>query len=44
MKITLIGHGAMGQLIETLATKKGHEIAVVIDDSDAALSAGVLAP
>jgi 4-hydroxy-tetrahydrodipicolinate reductase len=44
MKITLIGHGAMGQLIETLATKKGHEIAVVIDDSDAALSAGDLAP
>jgi len=34
----------MGQLIETLATKKGHEIAVVIDDSDAALSAGDLAP
>jgi len=27
MKITLIGHGAMGQLIETLAEKKGHEIA-----------------
>jgi 4-hydroxy-tetrahydrodipicolinate reductase len=44
MKITLIGHGAMGQLIETLATKKGHEIAVVIDESDAALSAGDLAP
>ena len=34
----------MGQLIETLATKKGHEIAVVIDESDAALSAGDLAP
>jgi 4-hydroxy-tetrahydrodipicolinate reductase len=31
MKITLIGHGAMGQLIETLAAKNGHTIASVID-------------
>jgi len=43
MKITLIGHGAMGQLIETLAEKKGHEIAVAIDDSNAQLSADELA-
>ena len=31
MKITLIGHGAMGQLIERLATEKGHTIEAVID-------------
>ena len=37
MKIALIG--AMGRLIKTLAGEKGHEIAVVIDDSDAGLSA-----
>jgi 4-hydroxy-tetrahydrodipicolinate reductase len=38
MKIALIGHGAMGKLIERLAEEKGHEIAVVIDDGDAGLS------
>ena len=38
MKIALIGHGAMGKLIERLAVEKGHEIAVVVDDSDAGLS------
>ncbi len=38
MRIALIGHGAMGKLIERLAMEKGHEIAVVIDDSDAGLS------
>jgi len=43
MKIALIGHGAMGKLIERLATEKGHEIAVVIDDTDANLFAGELA-
>jgi 4-hydroxy-tetrahydrodipicolinate reductase len=31
MKITLIGHGAMGQLIEMLAARKGHTIETVID-------------
>jgi len=36
MKITLIGHGAMGQLIERLATKKGHTIEAVIDHPFAA--------
>lgn len=35
MKIALIGHGAMGKLIERLATEKGHEIAVIVDDADA---------
>ncbi|MGB7209035.1 MAG: dihydrodipicolinate reductase C-terminal domain-containing protein [Pyrinomonadaceae bacterium] len=29
MKIALIGYGAMGKLIKTLAEEKGHEIAVV---------------
>jgi 4-hydroxy-tetrahydrodipicolinate reductase len=43
MKIALIGYGAMGQLIETLAKKAGDEIVVVIDETDAALSAGELA-
>lgn len=31
MKIALIGYGAMGKTIETLAVKKGHEIAAVIE-------------
>jgi 4-hydroxy-tetrahydrodipicolinate reductase len=43
MKIALIGYGAMGQLIESLAKKAGDEIAVVIDEKDAALSATDLA-
>lgn len=43
MNIALIGHGAMGKLIRTLAEEKGHEIAVVIDDADAGLSAADLA-
>ncbi len=43
MKIVLIGCGAMGKLICILAEEKGHEIAVVIDDEDAGLSAAELA-
>ncbi len=43
MKIALIGYGAMGKLIETLAENKTHEIAAVIDESDAKLSAEELA-
>lgn len=43
MKIALIGYGAMGKLIERLAVEKGHEITVVIDDTDAGLSADELA-
>ena len=43
MKIALIGHGAMGKLIERLAVEKGHEIAVVVDDADAGLSVDELA-
>jgi len=42
MKIALIGYGAMGKLIRTLAEEKGHEIAVVIDEADADLSADEL--
>jgi 4-hydroxy-tetrahydrodipicolinate reductase len=39
MKIALIGHGAMGRLIERLAGEQGHEITSVIDDTDAGSSA-----
>jgi 4-hydroxy-tetrahydrodipicolinate reductase len=39
MKIALIGYGAMGKLIRTLAENKTHEIAVIIDETDANLSA-----
>jgi 4-hydroxy-tetrahydrodipicolinate reductase len=35
MKIALIGHGAMGKLIERLATERGHSVEVVIDETDA---------
>ena len=43
MNIALIGYGAMWKLIHRLAEEKGHEIAVVIDDADAGLSAVELA-
>ncbi len=43
MKIALIGYGAMGKLIRQLAEEKGHEIAVVIDESFARHSAAELA-
>lgn len=43
MQIALIGYGAMGKLIERLAVEKGHEIGVIIDDSDADLFSGELA-
>lgn len=43
MKIALIGHGAMGKLIEQLALGTGHEIAVVIADEDTGLSVDELA-
>lgn len=39
MKIALIGYGAMGKLIKTLAEEKGHPTTVIIDDADAGLSA-----
>jgi len=43
MKIALIGYGAMGKLIQTLAENKNHCIAVVIDEADANLTAEELA-
>jgi 4-hydroxy-tetrahydrodipicolinate reductase len=43
MKIALIGYGAMGKLIRTLAENKNHEIAVVIDETHANLNAEDLA-
>lgn len=43
MRIALIGYGAMGRLIKTLAQEKGHEIAVIIDETDAGLSPAELA-
>ena len=43
MKIALIGYGAMGKLIESLAENKNHEIAVIIHEADAHLSVAELA-
>src|SRR5947207_932966 len=43
MRIALIGYGAMGKLIERLATERGHEIGCVVDDADAGLSSTELA-
>lgn len=43
MKIALIGYGAMGKLIKTLAEEKNHEITVIIDEKDAEISAERLA-
>lgn len=43
MKIALIGYGAMGKLIERLATEKGHEIAAIIDEADAERTAAEIA-
>ncbi|MDQ3798791.1 MAG: dihydrodipicolinate reductase [Acidobacteriota bacterium] len=43
MKIALIGYGAMGKLIESLAVNKSHEIALIIHEADAHLSAAELA-
>jgi len=39
MKIALIGHGAMGKLIERQAVEKGNEIAAILDEDHADLSA-----
>lgn len=43
MRIALIGYGAMGKLIERLAVEQGHEIGIIIDDSDNNLFAGEVA-
>jgi len=42
MKIAMIGHGAMGKLIEKLALENGDEISIVIDDALASLAASDL--
>ena len=34
MRIALIGYGEMGKLIGRLAVEQGHEIGIIIDDSD----------
>lgn len=39
MKLALIGYGAMGRLIESVALERGHEIGVIVDDRDAGLTA-----
>lgn len=43
MKIALIGYGAMGRLIETLAVERGHEILAIIDETAADLDGTALA-
>lgn len=43
MKIALIGYGAMGKLIESLAENKNHEIATIIHERDANLAVAELA-
>lgn len=43
MKIAIIGYGAIGKLVRTLAENKKHEIAVIVHEADAGLSANELA-
>lgn len=43
MKIALIGYGLMGKLIKSVAEEKGHEIIVVIEETDARLTAELMA-
>ncbi len=43
MNVALIGYGAMGRLIRTLAEEKGHKVPVVIDHDESSLSAPELA-
>jgi 4-hydroxy-tetrahydrodipicolinate reductase len=43
MKIALIGYGAMGQLIGSLASERGHQIVAAIDEDYADFDAGDLA-
>lgn len=35
MKVALIGHGAMGQLVAKLAAERNHEVVVTLDEPDA---------
>ncbi|HLL74636.1 MAG TPA: dihydrodipicolinate reductase C-terminal domain-containing protein, partial [Pyrinomonadaceae bacterium] len=43
MKLALLGRGAMGRLVESLARKDGHEVGLVVTSRDAPLSSGELA-
>lgn len=43
MQIALIGYGAMGKMIHTLAQDRGHEINVIVNESHAGLDAEALA-
>lgn len=43
MKTALIGYGAMGKLIRTLLLEQGDEVSLIIDETDANLSADELA-
>lgn len=43
MKLAIIGYGAMGKLVETLAKNKGHEVVEIIDEAEADLSVEELA-
>jgi hypothetical protein len=43
MKLALLGHGAMGQLVERLAREAGHEVATVLGSREAAFGAEELA-
>ena len=43
MKLALIGHGAMGQLVERLALAEGHEVATVLHTRESSFRAEELA-
>ena len=43
MRLALLGHGAMGQLVERLAREAGHEVATVLGSREAAFGAEELA-
>jgi 4-hydroxy-tetrahydrodipicolinate reductase len=43
MKLALIGHGAMGRLVERLALDAGHEVATMLDQRESSFSVEELA-
>ncbi len=43
MKLALIGYGAMGKLIKNLAENKDHEIVLIINETESALTSEMLA-
>jgi 4-hydroxy-tetrahydrodipicolinate reductase len=43
MKLALLGHGAMGRLVEALAREGGHEVATVLGSGEASMRAEELA-